>query len=410
MIGANTLDRRFFTGMIDEVRLYSRALAPVHVKDLCAGKTANFLKAEKPVPADGFVGVAAPLLQWSKGETAVLHSVYLGADPNLTEAHLVGSRQIMMMYYHIAGLTPGATYYWRVDEIEKDGTTVHKGDVWSFVAQAQTAYYPSPVDKDNTVPLTPTLTWMPGAGATQHHVYFGTNSDAVSQGAADTDKGLQAATETTYKPAALESLMSYFWRVDELGLGGAAKAGPLWSFTTALVVDDFESYTDEEGTRIFDTWIDGYTDQSSGSIVGNIQAPFAERTIVHDANQAMPIDYNNINSPFFSEAEREFTPAEDWTAGEVDTLVLYVQGRATNRAAPLYVAISDSAGKRASVIHPDAAVVSAAKWIEWKIPLASFAGVNLSRVKTLVIGVGDKADPKAGGAGRIYIDDIRLAK
>jgi len=29
-------------------------------------------------------------------------------------------------------LEKGKTYYWRVDEVEADGTTKHTGDVWSF--------------------------------------------------------------------------------------------------------------------------------------------------------------------------------------------------------------------------------------------------------------------------------------
>ena len=35
------------------------------------------------------------------------------------------------MYFEVTGLIPGATYYWRVDEVEADGTTIHTGDVWS---------------------------------------------------------------------------------------------------------------------------------------------------------------------------------------------------------------------------------------------------------------------------------------
>jgi hypothetical protein len=38
------------------------------------------------------------------------------------------------------------------------------------------------------------------------------------------------------------------------------------------------------------------------------------------------------------------------------------------------------------------------------------AGVNLSRVKKLYLGAGDRANPAAGGSGMLYIDDIRLAK
>jgi hypothetical protein len=38
------------------------------------------------------------------------------------------------------------------------------------------------------------------------------------------------------------------------------------------------------------------------------------------------------------------------------------------------------------------------------------AGVNLAAVKKLTVGVGDKANPKAGAAGMLYIDDILFGK
>ena len=80
-----------------------------------------------------------------------------------------------------------------------------------------------------------------------------------------------------------------------------------------LIVDDFESYTDEEGNRIYQTWIDGFADDSSGSTVGHMDPPFAERTIVHGGRQSMPLDCNNVKAPFYSEAWREFSPEQDWT-------------------------------------------------------------------------------------------------
>jgi hypothetical protein len=49
-------------------------------------------------------------------------------------------------------------------------------------------------------------------------------------------------------------------------------------------------------------------------------------------------------------------------------------------------------------------------WTEWKIPLSSFTGVNPAKIKVLCIGVGDRNAPVQGGAGRIYIDDIRVTK
>jgi hypothetical protein len=42
------------------------------------------------------------------------------------------------------------------------------------------------------------------------------------------------------------------------------------------------------------------------------------------------------------------------------------------------------------------------------IPLSEFisAGVKMTAVKSLTIGVGNKAAPQAGGIGTMYIDDI----
>ena len=122
-------------------------------------------------------------------------------------------------------------------------------------------------------------------------------------------------TTTVFDPGDLEWNKTYYWRVDEVNAADPASPwkGSVWSFTTAdfLVVDDFEAYTDDEGSRIYESWIDGYADQSNGSIVGHLDPPFAERTIVHGGKQSMPLDYNNVKQPYFSEADaRVRAPAE----------------------------------------------------------------------------------------------------
>ncbi len=393
-------------GYLSDVRLYTRALSLAEISTMT-----GLVKARQPNPANGALNVAMPLLQWTPGGTALFHSVYVGTTPDLTDADLKSARSPMTMYYHVAGFTAGATYYWRVDEIEKDMVTIHTGDVWSFTMQDVVAYHPGPADKANDASQSPTLTWLPGQGATKHQVFFGDSLDAVTQGATGTDKGTLALAETTFAPGALEGLTTYYWRVDEI-LSSGTKTGAVWSFTTYLSVDDFESYTDDMAakTTIFDTWIDGLTNGLSGSTVGNATAPFAEQGIIHGGKQSMPLDFNNVKSPFFSEAEREFAPTMDWTASGADTLVLFVRGTPGNQAAPLYLAVEDSTKKSAAVTYPDSAIVGTSKWTEWKIPLSSVAGVNLAKVKKVTIGVGDKNAPAAGGAGRIYIDDIYVTK
>ena len=133
---------------------------------------------------------------------------------------------------------------------------------------------------------------------------------------------------------------------------------------------------------------------------------------MHGGGQSMPLDYNNVNPPYFSEAWREFDPAQDWTINDVNSLVVSIRGRATNGAAPVYVIIRDSANHTATIVHPDPAMVSMAKWTEWSIPLSQLAdaGVSLTKVKKMFIGIGDKADAKPGAAGLVYVDDIRLTK
>jgi len=613
-----------------------------------------WVKAWLPEPADGTVNVAVPLFRWTPGETALFHDVYFGTSPELTEADLMAPRQPLTLYFHVPGLTPGTKYYWRVDEVEMDGTT-HTGDVWSFSSVSLTAIAPQPQDGAKWInPAAVTLEWQAGQEALTHDVYFGTDMAAVTEGTGDTFKGNQIVT--TFDAGAVAEDTTYYWRIDEVTLDGTKRAGDVWSFTTLgpggglrglyyasasptgdpvvdqidpqinfnwgdeapaglpadgfsvrwigevdvpfsetytfftntddgvrlwvndvplldlwsnrrsvteakasialeggqkypivmefynaegtavaelrwespsiekdlipqpafslalkassptpgngvdavpqlstlawsagekathhdvyfgddaaavaeatsatadvyqgrqavddtafdpgplewgktyfwrvdeinaseadspwkgtvwsftaadfIVVDNFESYTDVEGNRIYETWIDGWTN-NTGSVVGYLEAPFAERTIVNGGKQSMPLDYNNVNSPFYSEAEREFSATQDWTINEVTDLTLFVRGNGNNGADTLYVAIEDSSGNVAVAPNSDPTVVQTAKYVPWQVPLSSFTGVNLARVKKMYIGVGDRNAPQPGGAGLIFIDDIRVTK
>jgi hypothetical protein len=449
---------------------------------------------------------------------------------------------------------------------------------------------------------------MAGENVAQHEVYFG--DDAAAVAAADSSSPLFKGSQdgTTFEPGVLEWNKTYYWRVDEVNPAepDSPWAGRVWSFTTAdfLVVEDFESYTEAEGERIYEAWVDGFTDGTNGSTVGYLEAvngTFGETAIVHGGGQSMPLDYSNAAAPFYSEATREFSPAQNWTVEGVDTLSLWVRGypvagqvdvvetggkmtvagagadiwgnsdeftyayktldgdgaivarvvsigpgsntwakggvmirdsldggsmhammvltantdgaagngasfqyrtatdgtsgnadsgtpisapywikvermgdtltgytsadgnawtqmgttmitmqapvyiglcvtshatgenrsfefsdisttgsvggdwqgiaiNAARQNSPqdLYVTVGDSAGKTATVT--DASAVTSANWTEVRIPLADFAGVNVAKVETLIIGVGNRSNPAADGAGRIFVDDIRAVK
>jgi hypothetical protein len=278
------------------------------------------------------------------------------------------------------------------------------------------AVSPYPAHKAQDVPGTLLMHWTAGETATGHDVYFGDSADAVANAnpvAADIYCGRQAAKETTFDPGPLEPNKTYYWRVDEVNAADPANSwtGAVWSFTTAgfLVVDDFESYTDYQGNRIYQTWIDGLINQN-GSQVGYNDAPFAEQTVVHAGYQSMPLDYNNTKSPWYSQAERTWTAPQDWTAMGGDTLVLSVRGLAANTPESLYVAFEDKAGHTVTIPYSDPALVTAVLWTEWKIPLTSLGTVNAATIQKMYLGVGNRDHPTPGGAGRIYVDDLRVIK
>jgi hypothetical protein len=180
---------------------------------------------------------------------------------------------------------------------------------------------PQPANGAAGVGLDATLNWRPGRQAASHQVFFGTDPNALPAAATVTDH--------SHTPNALSFGTTYYWRVNEANaVDGVTHPGPVWSFTTQpyAVVEDFESYTDDEGSRIYQTWIDGWTN-ATGAVVGYLQAPFAERTIVHGGKQAMPLEYNNTKTPYYSETERVFAPVQNWTGHGADTLVVYFQGR-----------------------------------------------------------------------------------
>ena len=224
---------RFYHGAMDDIRVYNRVLKEGQVNDVMNGLAPDFSKAEEPNPPDGAVGVSQPLLQWAAGEGGIFHDVYLGTSPDLTAADLVAPRQPFTMYYHVMGLEPGVTYYWRIDEIQADMVTITTGDVWSFTMLPLTAWAPTPGDGAEQVLLSPMLAWTPGQAATEHHLYFGADRAAVEAGAAEADMGALPVSETTYQVAGpLDLETTYFWRVDETAFGGEVRTGEVWSFTT----------------------------------------------------------------------------------------------------------------------------------------------------------------------------------
>jgi hypothetical protein len=193
-----------------------------------AALTQFFTKARDPDPVDGAQDVVDPILMWTSGDTATHHQVYLGTDPdNLVQV----SDQAYTVYWHPEPIEAGISYYWRIDEVEADGTII-TGDLWTFMALSLNAWGPSPADGGRDIMIDTQLSWSQGDSVLplKHHVFFGTDETEVAQGTGDTDKGIQE--ETTYDPGLLNAATTYYFRVNEVELLGGEREGSVWSFKT----------------------------------------------------------------------------------------------------------------------------------------------------------------------------------
>jgi hypothetical protein len=259
-----------------------------------------------------------------------------------------------------------------------------------------TAREPAPATASTNIdPTTVALSWRAGREASSHKIYIGTDSNAVA--ASTTPAGTSSTAD--YTPTSLVFGTTYYWRVDEVNTAEALStwAGSVWSFTTAgfKTVEDFEAYTDDEGNRVFDGWIDGWGTTDNGSQVGYTKAPFAEQTIRYGGKQSMPFAYSNSGGITKSEATYTFANTQDWTKSGIKTLVVFFHGALGNSSAQLYVKVNSTqvnyTGSTSSLAAP--------MWKQWNVDLSS---LNAKAVKTLTIGVS------GSGSGQLYFDDLRL--
>jgi len=203
-----------------------------------------------------------------------------------------------------------------------------------------TAWGPKPADGALYLDTWADVSWKPGPKAVSHDVYFGDNFDDVNEASRTNPQGVlvsQNQEDTTYDPPGLlEFAKSYYWRVDEFNDAepNSPWKGNTWSFTVIdhFIVDDFEDYTDFSPDIIYEAWLDGWEVEANGSTVGYPDPPAAEQSIVHGGKQSMPFFYDNSGTANYSEAERSFSPAQDWTREDVGILSLWFRGH------PSYVA------------------------------------------------------------------------
>ncbi len=492
-------------------------LQPFESKILIAAVAAPVShQARDPVPADGGQVGIVPLLKWTAAATGAFHNVYLGTDQNAVSAadatsFLFRGRQTGTSFSVQGLVQPGGRYYWRVDEVEADGKTIHKGVIWTFTVPGYLAIDDFENYTDNTGSRLEE-TWADGS---RNHT--GAQVDRASSPAAGPMESTHGAWsmllayDNTRSPFVSEverefaaeqdwtadgmNTLSLWFRGDVVSFGEASSGTFALSAAGADIWgagDEFRyayKQLDGDGAIVAQvnnlSWSNAWA--KTGVMIRASLSPgsaYAFMLVTPDGRRAFQnrrftnsaaclsahSNVEAISLPFWVKLQRQGDrltgyyshdgvnwirqPDTEYTGADASpnpqtismparvyvglALTSHVSGRAAtatfsgvkmtgsvtgswqvadigvdhpgNSPDDLYVIVADSKGKSATVVHPDPGAVNAGVWTEWEVPLSSFPGVDLTRVRGLSIGVGGRVSPIPPGTGRIYLDDIRVVK
>jgi hypothetical protein len=172
---------RYYDGLIDEVRIYDKALT---AEEIAQVMQVDPTMAGNPVPNRHVtvdIGDAASL-SWSAGDTAASHDVYFGTDRDAVAGadnsapEFKGNQADTSLSLADLAEFGGGDYYWRIDEVAADGT-VTAGTIWKFTVPDYLIVddFESYNDIDEGEPGSNRvyLTWIDGYGTTTNGAVAG---------------------------------------------------------------------------------------------------------------------------------------------------------------------------------------------------------------------------------------------
>ena len=206
-LGRHAAASQFFTGTVDEARVYNRALTAEEIVEVMKGDTSI---AWSPNPGNGTmveIGDALPL-SWSAGDNASQHDVYFGTDKDAVAnddasdaTGIYRGRQSTTRYNPPEGVEwGGGPYYWRIDESNTDGT-IGKGKLWTFTV-TDYLLVDDFEDYNNYPPDEIWNTWIDGFGDPTNGALVGYGDDVVQAGG--------DYTETTIVNSGAQSMPLFF--------------------------------------------------------------------------------------------------------------------------------------------------------------------------------------------------------
>jgi hypothetical protein len=143
---------RWYTGVIDDLRIYDVVLTLEEIQEAMAGIGPISPLAFEPVPENESTDVPRDVvLSWTPGEYAAAvngHKLYISENFNDVNNGIGGIIQDANSYTPPQLLDFGKTYYWRVDEVAAPpDSTIVEGEVWQFTVEP----FAYPIVGDNII-------------------------------------------------------------------------------------------------------------------------------------------------------------------------------------------------------------------------------------------------------------------
>ena len=222
-IGGRCGNKSFYSGMLDDLRVYNRVLTEAEIRELAGGEpgtnrpgsthqtAASTRATPDPSPASAARDAATqpfpahrafdvepyPTLTWKPGRHATgtrRYDLYLATDEDLVtrrdKSVYVG--RLDDCHYTPEMLTLATTYYWAVDEVNASGpASLRKGEVWRFVVRNSTEGYVADIFFDGGSSVTATkprdVPAVAMLGYTVENLYDGKQTQRTIVGVHDGD-------------------------------------------------------------------------------------------------------------------------------------------------------------------------------------------------------------------------------
>lgn len=182
-------------------------------------------------PANAATGTPLqPTFIWNAVGGATGYSLQVATDAAFSNIVLSETGLVNPTHTPATALNPQTTYYWRVQANGDCGNSPYS-TVFSFVTSAAAPAAPtlvSPANGATSQALQPTFMWNAVSGADSYSLEVAT--DAGFSNVVITESGL---TGTNYTPTSdLNSVTTYYWRVQAANGAGNSPYSTVYSFTT----------------------------------------------------------------------------------------------------------------------------------------------------------------------------------